>query len=72
LGAMTNWTARDITIDCSFLPKGKWKAVLFQDGMDADVNAQAYEVTTRVVDQNSKINLRLAKGGGAVIRMYRN
>jgi alpha-glucosidase len=71
LGAMTNWTARDITLDFSFLPKGKWKAVLYQDGTEADVDAQAYEVTTRLVDQTSKINMRLAQGGGAALRIYR-
>ncbi len=71
LGAMTNWTARVITIDFSFLPKGKWKAVLYKDGIGADVNAEAYEVTTQLVDQTSKINVRLAKGGGAVLHINR-
>jgi alpha-glucosidase len=71
LGAMTNWNAHDITIDFSFLPKGKWKAVLYQDGVEADKNAEAYQVTTLGVDQTSKINVRLAKGGGAALRIYR-
>lgn len=70
IGAMTNWTAREIIIDFSFLPNGKWNAVLYRDGINADVDAQDYEFITRVVDRTSKLSVRLAQGGGAVIHIY--
>jgi alpha-glucosidase len=72
VGAMTNWTAREIIIDLGFLPKGKWKAVLYRDGKEADVDAQAYEVIEQTVDRASKLNVHLAQGGGAVVHIYPN
>jgi alpha-glucosidase len=72
VGAMTNWTGRDITINLDFLPNGKWKAVLYHDGIQADVDAQHYKVTSQDVDRKSKLSVRLAKGGGAALHIYPN
>ncbi|WP_205589817.1 glycoside hydrolase family 97 protein [Mucilaginibacter celer] len=36
IGAMTNWDARELTIDFSFLGEGTYKAVIFEDGVNAD------------------------------------
>jgi alpha-glucosidase len=73
VGAMTDWTGRNITVDFSFLDKEKqYKAEIFKDGEDADNNAESYLHETVTVSQRSKLNLRLASGGGAVIRIYQD
>lgn len=68
IGAMTNWSARDISIDLSFLPSGKkFAAKIFKDGPQADQEATDYLVESKEVTCRSKINIRLAQGGGAVL-----
>ena len=69
VGALTNWTKRDLTIDLSFLAKGAYKAEIFKDGDDADSNAESYQNQTKTVDQHTKLQLHLASGGGAVIKI---
>ena len=65
LGAITNWDSREVTIDFSFLEKGKqFEAEIFSDGINADKAAVDYKKETRTVTSDSKIKYRLASGGG--------
>lgn len=64
IGAMTNWTARDITIDFSFLPEGEYIITIWQDGINADRNANDYKKVKRIINKNEKMNIHLAPGGG--------
>ena len=66
VGAMTNWTPRDLTVDFSFLPEGKYKIDIWQDGINADRNATDYKKISQTVDQNTKMKIHLAPGGGWV------
>jgi alpha-galactosidase len=69
VGAMTNWEGRDMTVDLSFLSGGSYRAEILKDGADADSNAESYNSETKIVNQNTKIKLHLASGGGAVIKL---
>ena len=69
VGAMTNWTTRDLTIDCSFLPAGSYDAVVFKDGINADRDATDYKKETIRLKQGDKLNIHLAPGGGWVARI---
>lgn len=71
VGALTNWTARDVSIDLSFLGSGSYKADLLKDGDDAGKNAESYIHETKTVDQHTKLKLHLASGGGAVLKIYK-
>ena len=42
VAAMTNWTARHLTIDCSFLGDHRATADIFADGINADREATDY------------------------------
>ncbi|MDR6846169.1 glycoside hydrolase family 97 protein [Flavobacterium granuli] len=65
LGAITNWNGRDITIDFSFLEKGKtFEADLFTDGLNAEKAAVDYKREKITVDSNTKMTFHLASGGG--------
>ena len=65
LGAITNWNARDITIDFSFLEKGKqFEAEIFSDGLNADKAAQDYKKEVVTVNSSTKLTYHLASGGG--------
>lgn len=69
LGAITDENARKTSISLSFLPKGKFKAIIYEDGADADwqKNPKSYTIRAVEVTSKSKINLALAAGGGAAI-----
>ena len=70
LGAITNWDAREIIIDCSFLKSGNWQIELFKDGINADRNGNDYKREIFNVNAASKLKVQLAPGGGmaAIIR----
>ena len=65
LGAITNWDSRAITIDFSFLEKGKeYEAEIFSDGINADKAAHDYKRKTVSVNSTTKLTYLLASGGG--------
>ena len=65
VGAITNWGSRDITIDFSFLEKGKkYEAEIFSDGINADKAAADYKKEIITVDSTTKLKYHLASGGG--------
>jgi alpha-glucosidase len=68
VGSMSNWTPRDITIDLSFLGDGSYKAIIFQDGINADRDATDYVQTESNVRSGDKITVHLAPGGGWAAR----
>jgi alpha-glucosidase len=67
-GAMSNWDARDLTIDLSFLGEGSYKAIIFEDGVNADKDATDYKRTVSTVTAKDKLTVKLASGGGWAAR----
>lgn len=67
VGAMTDWTARDFSLDLSFLGDGNYQLESMADGKNADRYATDYwRAIQEEVNQNSNINIQLASGGGWV------
>jgi alpha-glucosidase len=69
IGAMTNWDARDISLDLSFLPAGKYVVELFQDGINADRDATDYKRNIMTVSSGDKLNVHLSNGGGLAAKI---
>ena len=70
LGAMTDWTPRNLEIDLSFLPEGTFTMEVYQDGVNADRNASDYKKITSQVNRSTKVKLPLASGGGWAARIH--
>ena len=70
VGAMTDWTARDLEIDLSFLPQGNFTMDAYQDGVNADRYASDYKKITMQVNRTTKVKLPLASGGGWAARIH--
>lgn len=66
---MINWDGRDLTIDLSFLGKGPYKAVIFEDGINADTDGTDYKRTVVNLTSKDKLNIKLAPGGGWAARL---
>ncbi len=64
IGAITDWNARDIKVDLSFLGDGEWKMKAFSDGVNAHRKGIDYKVTVSDVDSSVDLDVHMAPGGG--------
>ena len=67
VGGLTNWSAREMTIDLSFLDKGTFSAEIFKDGINAEKDATDYKREILKVTNADKLILSMANGGGFAI-----
>ncbi|GGI24459.1 glycoside hydrolase family 97 protein [Pedobacter mendelii] len=70
IGALNNWNQREITIDFSFLGKGKFQAIVFKDGLNADKDATDYKREIIEVNSNTKLKVNMFGGGGWAAKVY--
>ena len=70
VGAMTDWTARELTVDFSFLAPGRHTIAIYKDGINADRYGNDYKKQIANVSAGDKMKIKLAPGGGwaAIIR----
>ena len=68
VGAMTDWSARDLLLDLGFT--GGSKMTVFRDGINADRAAKDYRKEEMTLGPDGKVLIHMAPGGGwaAVIR----
>ncbi|HZS06297.1 MAG TPA: glycoside hydrolase family 97 protein [Blastocatellia bacterium] len=70
VGAMTDWTARELEVDFSFLPEGSFQMEAYEDGMNASRYGSDYKKVKSRVNQSTRLKIRLAEGGGWAARIY--
>ena len=70
VGAMTDWTARELEVDFSFLPEGNFSVEAYQDGANADRQASDYKLVKLQVNKTTKLKIKLAPGGGWAARIH--
>jgi len=71
VGAMSDWNARDIVINFSFLPEGSFHITYFRDGVNADRNGTDYKEIKTTITKNDSLKIHLAPGGGWAARIER-
>jgi alpha-glucosidase len=64
VGAMTDWTPRELTIDFSFLAPGRYTIDIYADGINADRYGNDYRKNTAKISAADKMKIKLAPGGG--------
>jgi alpha-glucosidase len=69
VGAITDWTPRDMNVDLSFLPAGKYSMEIFRDGINADRYAGDYKHLKTSAQSGDKMKIHLAPGGGWAARI---
>ena len=69
VGAMSNWEARDLTLDFSFLEQGRFEAVVFKDGVNSDREATDYKKEVIKIRSGDQMNIHLSNGGGWAARI---
>ena len=71
VGALTNWDARELTLDLSFLGEGNYTLELFKDGINADRAARDYKKEVIPVPADRKVTIKMAPGGGWAAKIYK-
>ena len=69
LAAMTDWTARELTVLLSFLKGGNFSVMEYKDGINADRFAADYSHSELKVKSTDHLTIRLAPGGGYVAKI---
>ena len=69
VGALTNWSARDLEVDLAFLGGGRFTAEIFRDGANAHRAGVDYAREEREVAGTGRLTIHLAPGGGWVARI---
>ena len=71
VGGQTNWDARTIDLPLSFLDEGSYSADLLTDGINANHNAEDYRLDHQTRHSGETLTLKMASGGGFVLRLQR-
>ena len=71
VGGVTDDEARDFNLALDFIGDGKFQAIIYEDGPEADYRTNPYPMTIRRldVDQSTVLHLHLAPGGGVAIQI---
>ena len=69
VGALTDWTAREMKLDLSFLPEGEYSVEIFRDGINADRAARDYKHETVSLSSDRVLSAPMVGGGGYVARI---
>ncbi len=69
IGAMTDWTPRELALDLSFLGEGAFCIEIFEDGVNADRNAIDYRRVEKTIMADERLTISLATGGGWAARI---
>ena len=64
IGGLTNWDARDLEIDLSFLDEKAYSGKLFKDGVNAHRIGRDYKSENIQAKKGDKMKIHLAPGGG--------
>ena len=73
VGSVNDAEARNLDLSLDFLGDGRYMAVIYEDGPDADYRTNPYPMTIRrlEVDCTSVLSLHLAPGGGVAIQILK-
>jgi alpha-glucosidase len=69
VGALTNSSARDLTIELNFLPEGDYGMQVWEDGANAARVASDFRTRTVQVKKGDHVTIRMAPGGGGVAQI---
>jgi alpha-glucosidase len=69
IGAVTDWSGRNIVLETGFLEPGRYRMEAIEDGINANTRAEDYKRIVKDFQAGEVLNLKLASGGGWVARI---
>ena len=70
VGAMTDWSSRELVLDLSFLPEGEYEVEIYRDGANAYRIARDYRKEVKKLPSDRKMTINMAPGGGCALKIY--
>ena len=72
VGGQTNWEKREVVLSLDFLSPGEtYLATIVTDGINANHNAEDYHVATKTLTSHDKLVIKLASGGGFIMKLIK-
>jgi alpha-glucosidase len=70
VAALTDATAREVSVDLNFLGNGNYEAQIYRDGPAADYETNPYDIVIeqKAVTKSDVLNFSLGRSGGVAIR----
>lgn len=72
VGAMTDWTPRELLLDFDFLGEGEYHADIYEDGVNASRVGSDTRKISRTVTRKDSLKISLAPGGGWAARLTKD
>lgn len=69
IGGMSDWTARELSIELGFLGEGDFEAEICEDGINADRYPSDYTIRRETVNKKTRLPIKMAPGGGSLMRL---
>ena len=69
IGAMTDWTERDLVYTLPFLDEGTYEATTCEDGVNADRYPSDYKLHSAELTKAEQLKIKMAPGGGFILRL---
>ena len=72
VGGQTNWEKREVVLSLDFLSPGEtYLATIVTDGINANHNAEDHHVATKTLTSHDKLVIKLASGGGFIMKLIK-
>ena len=71
VGAMTDWTSRELVLDLTFLPEGSYEVEIYRDGANAHRIARDYKKEVVELPSDRKLPVKMAPGGGFAAKIVK-
>lgn len=71
VGGITDWTAREMSVDLSFLPEGSYEVELFRDGVNAHRKGTDYRKEIKTLPSDKKMTVKMYPGGGFAVKIQK-
>ena len=72
VGAMTDWSSRELVLDLTFLPEGEYDVEIYRDGANAYRIARDYRKEVKQLPSDRKLTINMAPGGGCALKIHKN
>ena len=71
VGAMTDWSSRELVLDLTFLPEGSYQVEIYRDGANAHRIARDYKREVIDLPSDRKLTVNMAPGGGFAAKIVK-
>ena len=71
VGAMTDWSSRELVLDLTFLPEGSYQVEIYRDGANAHRIARDYKKEVVELPSDRRLTVNMAPGGGFAAKIVK-